>query len=180
VGRADSTRPTGKSALLEVEDIQDDSCVAIPQHDVPSDDHAFAIGRRRGKPTLQFDRNHVYPAFQARRKRAADHKLPLQSGRQAISPGETRREVFVMFSVPTANFVAVMVRESVAATIVIVVVLSVSVLVSPMSVVVVPAAILVVLVFICKSGVCRQEKKSKNNGGNPFSSFQRFLQDGVG
>jgi Flp pilus assembly protein TadB len=73
-----------------------------------------------------------------------------------------------------------MVGKTVAATIVIVIVFPVSTLVPPMSVVVVVAAILVVLVFIRESCVCRHEKKSKGNGGNPFSSFQRFLQEGVG
>ena len=80
-----------KKTLLEVKDIHDDFRVAIPQHDVASNGDAFAIGRRRGKAALEFDGNHDHAAFQARRKRAAKHKLPLQSGRQTISFGEARR-----------------------------------------------------------------------------------------
>ena len=80
-----------KTTLLEVKDIHDDFRVAIPQHDVASNGDAFAIGRRRGEPALKFDGNKDNAAFQARRKRAAKHELPLQSRWQTISFGEARR-----------------------------------------------------------------------------------------
>jgi hypothetical protein len=163
-----------------MEDIQDDFRVAIPQHDVPSDDDAFAIGRWRGKPALQFDGNDVNLSLQVRRELGTNHKPPLLSGGQPIFLGETRREAPVIFAVPAPKFVAVMAGESVAATILIVVIVSMSIPVPPMPVVAVLVAIPIMLVFICKSCVCRHEKKSKDNGGNPFSSFQRFLQEGVG
>jgi len=139
---------------------------------VPSNSDAFAIGRRRGKAALEFDGNKDNAAFQARRKRAAKHKLPLQSGRQAISFGEARGEMSIVIGVPTPKFVAIMVREPVPATIVIVVVVFVSIPVPPMSVVVVPAAILAMLVFICKNCVSWNHKKSKNDDRKPFASFQ--------
>src|SRR3977135_4247683 len=143
--------PNAKKTLLEVENIHDDFRVAIPQHNVASNRDAFAIGRRRGKPALKFDGNKDNAAFQARRKHAAKHKLPLKPRRQAISLGETRREVSIVFGVPTAKFVAVMFGKPVPATIVIVVVVSVSIPVPPMSVAVILAEILAVLIFICKS-----------------------------
>jgi hypothetical protein len=157
-----------------VENIQDDFRIAIPQHDVPSNGDALAIGRRRGKSALQFDRNHDHAAFQARRKRAAKHKLSLQSGRQAVFPGETRREVSIVFGVPTPKFASVMFREPVPTAIIIVVVVSVSIPIPPMPVVVILAAILAVLIFICESCVSWKHKESKNDGRKPCSSFQEF------
>src|SRR5467141_1677299 len=169
-----------KKILLEVKDIHDDFRVAIPQHDVPSNGDAFAIGRRRGKSALKFDGNKDNAAFQARRKRAAKHKLPLKPRRQAISLGETRREVSIVFGVPTPKFVAVMFGKSVAATIVIVVVVSMSIPVPPMSVAVILAAILAVLIFICKSCVSWNYKKSKNDDRKPFTIFQESPPRWVG
>jgi hypothetical protein len=138
--------------LLEVENIQDNFCLAIAQYDVASDYYAFAIAWRRGKAALQVGRNHVDPTFKSWRKRAAEHKLLFQSGRQAIFLGEARREVCVMFCVPAAKFVTVMRREAVAAAIVIVVIVFVRLDFAPMPVSVVVAAILVVLVFIREGG----------------------------
>jgi hypothetical protein len=163
-----------KKTLLEVKDVHDDFRVAIPQHDVPSDRDAFAIGRRRGKPAVQVDGNKDNAAFQAWRKRAAKHKLPLKPRRQAVPLGQARREVSIVFGVPTPKFVAVMFGKPVAATIVIVVVVSVSIPVPPMSVAVILAAILAVLIFICKSCVSWNHKKSKNDDGKPFTIFQEF------
>jgi hypothetical protein len=139
---------------------------------VPSNSNAFAIGRRRGKAALEFDGNHHHAAFQARRKSAAKNKLPLQSGRQAISFGEARREMSIVIGVPAPKFVAIMLREPVPSTIVIVVVVFVSIPVPPMSVVVVPAAILVALVLICKNRASRKHEESENDGRKPFSIFQ--------
>jgi hypothetical protein len=141
---------------------------------VPPNCNAFAIGRRRGKAALEFDGNQDNTAFQVRRKRAANHKLPLQSGRQAISFGEARREMAIVIGVPAPKFVAIMLREPVPATIVIVVVVFVSTPVPPMSVVVVPAAILVVLILICENRVSRKHKESENDGRKPFSIFQVY------
>ena len=164
--------PTAKEGLLEVENVQDDIRIAIPQHDVPSNRDAFAVRRRRGKPTLKFDGNKDNAAFQARRKRAAKHKLPLKPRRQAVSLGQARREVSIVFGVPTPKFVAVMFGKPVPATIVIIVVVSVSIPVPPMSVAVILAAILAVLVFICKNCISWNYKKSKNDDRKPFTIFQ--------
>ncbi|MHB8540709.1 MAG: hypothetical protein ACYDCD_07170 [Candidatus Acidiferrales bacterium] len=38
---------------LEVENIHDDICSPIPQHDVPANHNVFAITRRRRQLTLQ-------------------------------------------------------------------------------------------------------------------------------
>jgi hypothetical protein len=161
-----------KKTLLEVKDVHDDFRVAIPQHDVPSDGDAFAIGWWRGKPAVQVDGNKDNAAFQAWRKHAAKHKLSLKPRRQAISLGEARREVSIIIGVPTPKFVAVMFGKPVAATIVIVVVVSVSIPVPPMSVAVILAAILAVLIFICKSCVSWNHKESKNDDRKPFTIFQ--------
>src|SRR5882762_7680880 len=139
-----------KKTLLEVKDIHDDFRVAIPQHDVPSNGDAFAIGRRRGKPAVQVDGNKDNAAFQARRK------------------------VSIVFGVPTPKFVAVMFGKPVPATIVIIVVVSVSIPVPPMSVAVILAAILAVLVFICKNCISWNHKKSKNDDRKPFTILQEF------
>jgi chromate transport protein ChrA len=64
--------------------------------------------------------------------------------------------------------------KPVPATIVIIVVVSVSIPVPPMSVVVILAAILAVLVFICKSCISWNHKKSKNDDRKPFTIFQEF------
>ncbi len=135
--------PRQKGTLLEVENVQDDFRIAIPQHDVPSNGDSFAIGRRRGKSALKFDGNKDNAAFQARRKRAAKHKLPLKPRRQAISLGEARREVSIV-SIP----------------------------IPPMPVVVILAAILAVLVFICKSCISWNHKEPKNYDGKRFTIFQ--------
>ena len=137
-----------------------------------SNSDAFAIGRRRGKAALKFDGNKDNAAFQAWRKRAAKHKLSLESRRQAISFGEARREVSIVIGVPAPKFVAVMFGEPVPAAIIIVVIVSVSIPVPPMSVVVVPIATLVVLVLICKNRTSWKDKESENHGRKQFSSFQ--------
>ncbi len=164
--------PRQKGTLLEVENVQDDFRIAIPQHDVPSNRDAFAIGRRRGKSALKFDGNKDNAAFQARRKRAAKHKLPLKPRRQAISLGEARREVSIVIGVPTPKFASVMFREPVPTAIIIVVVVSVSIPIPPMPVVVILAAILAVLVFICKSCISWNHKEPKNYEGKRFTIFQ--------
>jgi hypothetical protein len=166
--------PRHNWALLEVENIQNNFRLAIPQYDVASDDDAFAIPWRRGKAALQVGRNHVDPTLKSRRKRAAEHELLLQSGRQAIFLGQARREVCVVFGVPAAKFVAVMCREAVAAAIVIVVVIFVRLNFSPMSVSVVVAAILTVLVFIREGGGSWKHEESEYDGGKPFAGFQEF------
>ena len=166
--------PRLSRVLLEVENIQNNFRLAIPQYDVASNDYTFAIPWRRGKLALQVGRNHGYPAFESWRKSAANHELLFQSGRQAVFLGEARREVGVMFGVPAAKFVAVMRRETVAAAIVIVVVVFVSLYFAPMSVSVVVAAILVVLVFIREGGGSWKHEKSENDGGKPFAGFQEF------
>src|SRR5882762_4136551 len=142
-----------KTTLLEVKDVHDDFRVAISQHVVASNGDAFAIGRRRGKPALKFDGNKDNAALQAWRKRAAKHKLPLKPRRQAVSLGETRREVSIVFGVPTPKFVAVMFGKPVAAIV---------------------AAILAVLFFICKNCISWNHKKSKNDDRKPFTIFQEF------
>src|SRR5882762_9583244 len=109
-----------KKTLLEEKDVHADFRVAISQHDVAANSDALAIGRRRGTPALKFDGNKDNAALQAWRKRAAKHKLPLKPRRQAVSLGEARREVSIVFGVPTPKFVAVMFGKHVAATIVIV------------------------------------------------------------
>src|SRR6267154_4076103 len=159
-------RPMQKTTLLEVKDVHDDFRVAIPQHDVPSNGDAFAIGRRRGEPALKFDGNKDNAAFQAWRKHAAKHKLPLKPRRQAISLGQARREVSIVFGVPTPKFVAVMFGKPVPTAIIIVVVVSVSI--PPMPVVVILAAILAVLVFIFKSCISWSHKEPKNYDGKRF------------
>ncbi len=120
-----------KKILLEVKDIHDDFRVAIPQHNVASNGDAFAIGRRRGKPALKFDGNKDNAAFQAWRKRAAKHKLPLKPRRQAVSLGEARREVSIVIGVPTPKFASVMFGKPVPTAIIIVVVVSVSIPIPP-------------------------------------------------
>jgi hypothetical protein len=166
--------PRRNWVLLEVEYIQNDFRLAIPQYDVASDDYAFAILWRRGKAALQVGRNHGYPSFESRRKLGAEHELLLQSGRQAIFLGEAWREVCVVFGVPAAKFVAVMRREPVAAAIVIVVVVFVRLYFAPMSIFVVVAAILVVLVFIREGGGSWKHEECEYDGGKPFAGFQEF------
>jgi hypothetical protein len=117
-------------------------------------------------------------AFEVPRKSFADHKLPLQSGRQAISFSEAWRQVPVIFAVPTPKFVAVMTGEAVAAMIVIVVIFSMSTFIPPVSVVVpsivIAPVIFVVLVFVSKSCVSGKHKKAENNDRKTFLSIQRF------
>ena len=139
---------------------------------MPSNGDAFAIGRRRGKPAVQVDGNKDNAAFQAWRKHAAKHKLPLKPRRQAISLGEARREMSIVFGVPTPKFASVIFREPVPTAIIIVVVVSVFIPVPPMSVAVILAAILAVLVFICKNCISWNYKKSKNDDRKPFTIFQ--------
>ena len=87
----------------------------------------------------------------------ANHEPPLLHGGQPISFGETRREVSVMFSVPTPKFVSIMFRETIAPAIVIVVMVPVFISVSPMSVpvalIVIPAVVSFMFVFVCKGCV---------------------------
>lgn len=145
--------------------------------------YAFAIRRRRGQAPFQFDGNKYDAAFHFLRKSLSDHETPFQSGRQAISFGEARGQVSVIFAIPTPEFVSVMTGECVAAAITIVVIVSMfTPVISPMSVAVVsstivvvaPSVIFVVLVFVSKSCVSGKHKKAENDRRKTFSSIQRF------
>jgi hypothetical protein len=150
---------------------------------VASDGDTFAIRRRRGQTPFQVDRNNHDVGLQVPRKALADHKFSLQSGRQAIPFSQARRQVSVIFAVPTPEFVAVMTCECVAAAIVIVVVVSMfTPVVPPMSVavvfsvilVVVSTVIFIVLVLVGKSCVSGKDKEAENDDRKAFSSIQRF------
>jgi hypothetical protein len=150
---------------------------------VASDGDAFAIRRRRGQTPFQVDWNNHDVGLQVPRKALADHKFSLQSGRQAISFSQSRRQVSVILAVPTPKFVAVMTGECVAAAIVTVVVISMfTFVVPPMSVavifsvilVLVPAVIFIVLVPVSKSRVSGKHKQAENDDRKIFSSIQRF------
>jgi len=152
---------------------------------VATDGDAFAIRRRRGQAPLQFDGNVYDAAFHLLRKALSDHEAPFQSGWQAISFGEARWKMSVIFGVPTPEFVAVMTGKCVAAAIAIIVIVSMFTLViPPMSVAVVPSTILVVapamifvvLVFVSKSCVSGKHKKAENDDRKAFSSIQSLLR----
>jgi hypothetical protein len=151
-----------------VENIQDDFRIAVHQHDVSSNYDAFAIGRWRGKSALQFDGNDIHPLFQTGGQPAVNHELSLQAGGQAIPFGETAWEVSVIFAVPHANFVAVMLRESVASAVVIIV--TVLMLVPVMS----------IAMTLRKNCVSRKSQESESDDRKPFRSFQEFPPKGVG
>jgi len=147
------------------------SCCDSSKHDVAANGDSFAIGRRRGKPAVQVDGNKDNAAFQAWRKHAAKHKLPLKPGgrrsllarpeggvysfrrtnpeirrghvRQTRSRDDRhRRRGLCVYPCPS------------------------------MSVAVILAAILAVLIFICKSCVSWNHKDSKNDDRKPFTIFQ--------
>jgi hypothetical protein len=140
-----------------------------------SDGDAFAIRRRRGQAPLEFYGNNNDAGLELSREALAHYKFSLQSGRQAISFGEARGKMSVIFPVPTPEFVAIVTGECVAAAIAIVVIVSMFTLViPPMSVAVVPSTIFVVLVFVSKGCVSGKHKKAENDDRKAFSSIQRF------
>jgi len=141
---------------------------------VATDGDAFAIRRRRGQAPLQFDGNVYDAAFHLLRKALSDHEAPFQSGWQAISFGEARWKMSVIFGVPTTKFVAIVIGKTVAAPIVIVVTVPIFTFVSPMAVIVVFSVIFAVLVFVSKSCVSWKHKKAENDDRKAFSSIQRF------
>ena len=145
-----------------------------------SDGDAFAIRRRWGQAPLEFYGNNNDAGLEVPRKTLADHKFSFQPGWQAISFGEARGKMSVIFAVPTPKFVAVMTGESVATAIVIVVTVPVSTFVSPMSVIVVFSVIFVVLVFVSKSCVSGKHKKAENDDRKAFSSMQSLLRLKIG
>ena len=144
-----------------------------------SDGDAFAIRRRWRQAPLEFYGNKYDAGLQVPRKALADHKFSLQSGRQAISFGEARGKMSVIFGVPTTKFVAIVIGKTVAAPIVIVVTVPMFTFVSPMSVIVIASVIFVVLVFVSKSCVSGKHKKAENDDRKAFSSIQSLLRLGI-
>jgi hypothetical protein len=120
-GRSNPPRDA-PSALLEVENIKHDFCLAIHQHNVAPDHQAFTIARRGRQAALEFDRNRISASFQAWRKRAANYELTLQAGWQTIPLRKTGRKVTVVFTVPDANLIPIVAGKAIAATVVSVVV----------------------------------------------------------
>jgi len=147
---------------------------------VASDGDAFAIRRRWGQAPLEFYGNNNDAGLQVTRKALADHKFSFQSGRQAISFGEARGKMSVIFGVPTTKFVAIVIGKTVAAPIVIVVTVPVSTFVPPVSVIVVFSVIFVVLVFVSKRCVSGKHKKAENDDRKAFSSIQSLLRLKIG
>ena len=161
-----------------MENIHYDFRVAIPQYDVSSNSDAFTIRWWRRQAPLQLDGNEDNVTLQVPRKSVADNELPFLLGPQTVSSGQARRQMSVIFAVPTSKFVAVMTGETVAAPIVIVVTVPVLIFVPPMSIVViafvVTFVILVVLVSICEGCVSGKHEKGENDGRKAFFRFQGF------
>ena len=119
---------------------------AIPEHDVASDEDAFAIRRRRSHAAVQVSGDNHHSTLQFTRKCRADHQPVFQIDGQAVPSGKSRREMPVVVGIPAANFIAVMIGETVAPTVVVIVM--VSVLVPPVAVVMIAIAIAITITMI--------------------------------
>jgi hypothetical protein len=94
---------------LQVKHIHHYKSSAIQQNDVASDHDMLAIRWRRRKVPLQIvGAAHNLPS-QSGRQSAADYQLTLQPRWQPVAFGQARRQVIVVFAVPAAHFVAVVI-----------------------------------------------------------------------
>jgi len=156
--------------LFEVENIQNDVGVAVPQNNVSANHDPVAVGRRRGQLPLQIDWNGILSLLQARRQRAANDELLFEAGRQPVFFGESGREIAIVGSVPTANFVAVMIAKTVAAAVVIVVVIPI--LIPPVAIAVMIPVVTVFAVTIREDGAACYRKHSRHKNSEPFIRSQ--------
>ena len=92
---------------LKVEDVDDYVGFAVEEHDVPTDEHVSAIGRRWRQTMLQLFGAGVQTLLQTRRQCAADDQLLFQTGRKPISLSESRREMSFVLGVPSADLLLV-------------------------------------------------------------------------
>jgi hypothetical protein len=112
-----------------------------------TDDDAFAVRRRWRHSAVQIGGHNHNAAFQGRRKGSVNYELVFLIGRQIISSGESRRKMPVIFGVPIANLAAIVIGESVAAAIVLIITVFVAfACIPPVSVVV--AAILMITILM--------------------------------
>ena len=80
---------------------------AVEEHDVPTDEHVGAIGRRWRETMLQLFGAGVQTLLQTRWQCAADDQLLFQTGRKLISLSESRREMTFVLGVPAADLLLV-------------------------------------------------------------------------
>jgi ABC-type multidrug transport system fused ATPase/permease subunit len=117
VGRKQKGRPeaglfrANASVLadLEVKNIHNQKRSAIEQNNVAADHNVLAIRRRRRKVPLEIvgATHNFFP--QSGRQRAPHYELTLKTGRQPITLGQARRQVFVVLAIPASHLVAVVV-----------------------------------------------------------------------
>jgi hypothetical protein len=160
----------GPHLLFEVEDIDDYPGVSVSQNNVPTNDDAFAIGWWGRQFPLKVNWNHVNLPLQVRRKCLANHEPPFETRGQSVLPGESWRYVPIVRSIPTADFVTVMIREAVPTAIVIVVM--VLMFVAPVAVVVIPMLFMIFVGASGESHASRNCKSSDDDKSEPFFRLQ--------
>jgi hypothetical protein len=142
------TRNLPKLQLFKVENIHNYSRPAIPENNMTTDDDAFAVRRRWRHSAVQIGGNKDDAAFQGRRKGGVNYELVFLIGRQIISSGESRRKMSVIFGVPVANLAAIVIGESVAAAVVVIVTVFMAFArISPMSIVVIAIPVVAISVI---------------------------------
>ena len=101
-----------------MEDVDDYVGFAVEEHDVPTDEHVCAIGRRWWEAMLQLFGAGVQTLLQTRRQCAADDQLLFQTGGKPISFSESRREMSFVLGVPAADLLLVVLVVVVVAIVV--------------------------------------------------------------
>jgi len=82
---------------------------AVEQNDMPANQDMLAIRRRRRQMPLQVPGTNHNLRSQPGRQSATHHQLALQPRWQAITLGQTWRQVLIVFAVPAAHLVAIVV-----------------------------------------------------------------------
>jgi hypothetical protein len=86
-----------------VEDIEDNRCPAIHEHDMAPDDHVCAVRWRWRQPPFKVERARLNFLLQTWRKCSSANKLLFQAGRQLISLGQSGRQSISMLRIPVPH-----------------------------------------------------------------------------
>jgi hypothetical protein len=151
-----------------VKDVNDREAPGVEQNQAATDYDVAAIGWWRRQSALQFRRTRLILLSQTGRKRAVDHQLSFQAGRQAVALGESGRKVIMMVAIPASHLIAIAIVVTVMAmapTMIFILILTFA----PIIVIIV-AVVFVVAVAVSLSGdsnVCPKRKRQDKQETQP-------------
>jgi hypothetical protein len=138
---------------VDWDDVQNYIGSAIQQYDVSANQHMCGIWRWRRKPPLEVYGNRLKAFLEPRRESATPHQLFFQSWRQTVFLGKSGWQIILVFVVPSAHGVAVMILIEMFTLVVIITVFIVALTIS---------------VTLSQREIAGEHENSQHAGEHPF------------